>query len=58
MEADDEPLQMRYAQALADWADAGGYDIEVLWDTVTVAALHDSYERVKWRDVTSLSGGE
>ncbi len=58
MEADDEPIQMRYAQALADWADAGGYDIEVLWDTVTVAALHDSYELSKWRDVSSLSGGE
>ena len=58
MDADDEPLQMRYAQALADWADAGGYDLEVLWDTVTVAALHDAYDRVKWRDVTSLSGGE
>jgi ATPase subunit of ABC transporter with duplicated ATPase domains len=58
MDADDEPLQMRYAQALADWADVGGYDIEVLWDTVTVAALHDSYERTKWRDVASLSGGE
>ena len=58
MEAEDEPLQMKYAQALADWADAGGYDIEVLWDTVTVAALHDSYERTKWRDVSSLSGGE
>ena len=58
MEADDEPLQMRYAQALSDWADAGGYDLEVLWDTVTVAALHESYELVKWRDVSSLSGGE
>ena len=58
MEAEDEPLQMKYAQALADWADAGGYDIEVLWDTVTVAALHDSYDRTKWRDVSSLSGGE
>ena len=58
MEAEDEPLQMRYAEALADWADAGGYDAEVLWDTVTVAALHDSYDRTKWRDVSSLSGGE
>ena len=58
MEADDEPLQMRYAQALSDWADAGGYDLEVLWDTVTVAALNESYELAKWRDVSSLSGGE
>ena len=32
MEADDEATQLRYAQALADWADAGGYDAEVLWD--------------------------
>src|SRR5512133_233902 len=39
MERDDEPTQLRYAQALADWADAGGYDAEVLWDTCTVAAL-------------------
>ena len=58
MEADDEALQMRYARALAEWGDAGGYDIEVLWDTVTVAALHESYELSKWRDVSSLSGGE
>ena len=39
MEHDDETTQMRYAQALADWADAGGYEAEVLWDTCTVAAL-------------------
>ena len=58
MEVDDEPVQMRYAEALAEWADAGGYDLEVLWDTVTVAALHESYELSRWRDVASLSGGE
>ena len=29
MEADDEATQMAYAHALADWADAGGYDAEV-----------------------------
>ena len=29
MERDDERTQMRYAQALADWADAGGYEAEV-----------------------------
>ena len=39
MEADDEKTQLRYAHALANWGDAGGYDAEVLWDTVTVAAL-------------------
>ena len=34
MERDDEPTQLRYAQALADWGDAGGYDAEVLWDVL------------------------
>jgi ATPase subunit of ABC transporter with duplicated ATPase domains len=58
MERDDEPTQVRYAQALADWGDAGGYDAEVLWDTCTVAALGVPYERAQWRTVTTLSGGE
>src|SRR5699024_12766665 len=35
MESDDERTQMRYASALADYADAGGYDQEVLWDVCT-----------------------
>ncbi len=37
METDDEKTQMRYAAALAEYADAGGYDIEVTWDVCTVA---------------------
>jgi ATPase subunit of ABC transporter with duplicated ATPase domains len=58
MEADDEPAQMRYAQALADWADAGGYDAETLWDVCTTAALGVPFERVQYRAVRTLSGGE
>ncbi|MGW6496513.1 ABC-F family ATP-binding cassette domain-containing protein [Nonomuraea angiospora] len=58
MERDDEKTQMRYAQAISDYTDAGGYDIEVLWDTCTVAALGVPYERVKYRDASTLSGGE
>ena len=58
MEQDDEPTQLRYAQALADWADAGGYDAEVLWDTCTVASLGVPFERAQWREVRTLSGGE
>jgi ATPase subunit of ABC transporter with duplicated ATPase domains len=58
MERDDERTQLQYAQALADWADAGGYDAEVLWDTCTVAALGISYDKAQWREVRSLSGGE
>src|SRR5690349_12826032 len=58
METDDEPTQLRYAQALADWADAGGYDAETLWDVCTTAALGTAYERAQYRSVRTLSGGE
>jgi ATPase subunit of ABC transporter with duplicated ATPase domains len=58
MERDDEPTQLRYARALADWGDAGGYDAEVLWDTCCEAALGTPYERARWREVRTLSGGE
>ena len=39
MEADDEKTQMRYAEALAEYADAGGYDLEVIWDVCTARGL-------------------
>jgi ATPase subunit of ABC transporter with duplicated ATPase domains len=58
MEADDEPTQMAYANALAHWGDVGGYDVEVTWDTVTVAALAVPYEQCKYRELQTLSGGE
>ncbi|MET8755929.1 ATP-binding cassette domain-containing protein [Streptomyces sp. NPDC004667] len=58
MEADDETTQVRYAQALVDWGEAGGYDHEVLWDTVTVAALGVPFQAAQFREVTTLSGGE
>jgi len=58
MEDDTEQVQLRYAQALADYADAGGYDAEVMFDVCTTAALGISYDRAKWRELTSLSGGE
>lgn len=58
MESDDTATQMTYANALAHWGDVGGYDLEVLWDTVTVAALGISYELAKYRELTTLSGGE
>ncbi len=58
MEADDEPTQMRYAHALANWADAGGYNFEVEWDVCCTEALGISYDRAQWREITTLSGGE
>jgi ATPase subunit of ABC transporter with duplicated ATPase domains len=58
MERDDERNQMRYAQALADWGDAGGYDAEVQWDVCTTGALGMPYEKCLYRKVNTLSGGE
>jgi len=58
MTTDDEPTQMRYAHALADWADVGGYEAEVGWDKVTDAVLSVPFERAQYREVRTLSGGE
>jgi ATPase subunit of ABC transporter with duplicated ATPase domains len=58
MEAEDERTQLRYAHALTSWGDAGGYEAEVLWDTVTVAALGLSFDASKYRELNTLSGGE
>ncbi|GAB3668751.1 ATP-binding cassette domain-containing protein [Actinocorallia lasiicapitis] len=58
MERDDEPTQMRYANALAEWGDAGGYEAEVVWDACCTAALGMSYDACSFRDVKTLSGGE
>ncbi|MFD5321657.1 ABC-F family ATP-binding cassette domain-containing protein [Streptomyces sp. NPDC127098] len=58
MERDDEAAQLVYAQALADWAEARGYEAETVWDMCTMAALGTPYEKAQWRLVRTLSGGE
>ncbi len=58
IEEDTTAHQMAYATALADYADAGGYDQETVWDTCTIAALGIPFERAKYREITTLSGGE
>ncbi|MEU4579605.1 ATP-binding cassette domain-containing protein [Nonomuraea sp. NPDC023979] len=55
---DGEPAQLRYAQALADYADTGGYALEVVWDTCTTLALGRPFDAVRERPVETLSGGE
>ncbi|MET8868935.1 ATP-binding cassette domain-containing protein [Nonomuraea sp. NPDC004580] len=55
---DDEPHQLAYAQAVADHAEAGGYDLEVVWDVCTTEALGLPYDEVKGRSLATLSGGE
>ncbi|GAA3057790.1 ATP-binding cassette domain-containing protein [Streptomyces olivoverticillatus] len=58
MTVDDEAAQMAYAQALADWAEARGYEAETTWDMCTMAALGVPYEKAQFREVRTLSGGE
>ena len=55
---DSEKNQMTYAQAIADWADVGGYEIEVLWDVCTMAAIQLPFDQAQYRSAGSLSGGE
>ena len=58
MDVDDEATQMSYAAALAEFADAGGYEIEVVWDSCCTSALGVGFDKAKYRDLESLSGGE
>ncbi|MFB7782485.1 ABC-F family ATP-binding cassette domain-containing protein [Streptomyces vinaceus] len=58
MTVDDEAAQLKYAQALSDWAEARGYEAETVWDMCTTAALGVPYDRAQFREVRTLSGGE
>jgi sulfate-transporting ATPase len=55
---DDERSQLAYANALGLWGEAGGYDTEVLFDTVAVSILDKTWDEVKDRAVRTLSGGQ
>ena len=56
--ADSLESQMRYAGGIADYADAGGYEYETVWDTCTIAALGIPFDRARYRELVTLSGGE
>lgn len=55
---EDEGGQLAYAVAINDYTDAGGYDIEVVWDACITAAIGLPYDRVRDRRAGTLSGGE
>jgi ATPase subunit of ABC transporter with duplicated ATPase domains len=54
----DERVAIAYAQAVADWGEAGGYDTEVEWDACTSRVLGLPYDSVADRPLHTLSGGE
>jgi len=53
---DDDP--MAYAEALAGWGEAGGYELEVLWDECVTRAVGESFGEVAERPLRTFSGGE
>ncbi|NUQ89000.1 MAG: ABC-F family ATP-binding cassette domain-containing protein [Glycomyces artemisiae] len=58
MAGGSERDQLAYAQALADWGEAGGYEFEVVCDTVAVSVLGLPWTEVEARPLRTLSGGE
>jgi sulfate-transporting ATPase len=55
---ESERSQLAYAHALAHWGEVGGYDAEVLFDTVAVGILGKTWDEVRHRPVRTLSGGQ
>lgn len=55
---ESEKSQLAYANALTHWGEVGGYDAEVLFDTVAVAILGKPWDEVRHRPVRTLSGGQ
>ncbi|MGC0274567.1 ATP-binding cassette domain-containing protein [Pseudactinotalea sp. Z1739] len=56
--AENQAAQFDYAQALADWADVGGYQLEAQWDEICSDVLAQSWDRAASRGLSTLSGGE
>ena len=53
-----EKAQLAYAEALAAWGEAGGYEAEVRCDTVSTIVLNQPWDKTRDRELRSLSGGE
>jgi len=53
-----EKAQLGYANALHAWGEAGGYDLEVLFDTVATTVMGKPWDEVRDRLVGTLSGGQ
>ena len=49
---------MRYATALAEWGDAGGYEAEVFWDACCTKAIGEPFADLERRPLRTFSGGE
>ena len=56
--ADGTDDGMGYAEALADWGDLGGYELETRWQAAAHRSVKTPVDDVSTRLVSELSGGE
>lgn len=54
----DEADALKYANGLAAWGEAGGYQAEVFWDECAQRALGADLQELANRTISSFSGGE
>jgi ATPase subunit of ABC transporter with duplicated ATPase domains len=55
---EDAVTAIAYAQAVADWSSAGGYEAEVVWNLCCERSIGMPFAGVAGRRVSTLSGGE
>src|SRR4051794_9445653 len=56
--ADPAGAGMRLGEAIGDWSELGGYELEGQWDAACRRIVGAPLEDVAGRDTTQLSGGE
>lgn len=56
--ADPGGAGLRLGQALSDWAEGGGYELEARWDAACRAVVRAGLDDVGAREPAELSGGE
>ena len=58
MAAGDDAAGMTFGTAIADWSDAGGYELEGRWDAACRRIVRDGLDALADRAAVTLSGGE
>lgn len=53
-----DDVVMEYAEALADWGDLGGYELETRWHAAAERSVKTKVDDFSRRRVSELSGGE
>jgi ATPase subunit of ABC transporter with duplicated ATPase domains len=56
--ADPADAGVRLGQAISDWAELGGYELEGQWDAACRTIVRSGLDDVGARDIAELSGGE